>query len=619
MWVPASSVFLGLTAASLLTLRYIRWRGVVPRGDEPSYLVGGYAISHLHTWNLAGAMQTPFAYSVNGSVSQLGEFITRHGVDFATHPIGFSAVLAVPIFFSATLVAANVGLIVILSALGAWIGWEISNLVPTTRRSVALVALLFVTPAYLLASTQFYPDLLSGMMLAVIALRLVRMEVSEVGRWPSTLVTGLLLSAWTWVDTKNILVAILFATAGLLILRRRGATTSLAATLLAPVAVALITVCAFNLYAYGHPLGLDQGLRPFTVSAATKVLALLIDRRHGLIVQCPAVVLGIYCVGSWLRRAPVSLGATFLTSLILLGGNASVVTGMSGASFIGRYEWEVLPVLLAFAGIFLVRLGANRIRAAASLIVVIGAFTAFEIGSVVTNRPTPFSFISNNWDPASYLGWWGRLDPSPILNYLNHEWGNARNVWGVACLVLLIAAALAGLYLLEHRARRGARTLLALLIVAAASAWVVELRSPFLLPFPVTYAASDLGPFPLPVPAGDITVTGPSSRGTIMSGPNYPVIPGRYEVTITYRLADEKRNVAVARATLKVASRTTTLRTAALTSGPEHREALIVTVRQPGALSLNVAWHGSGTLDVSTVEIAKIASCNVVNCQGGIL
>ena len=180
--------------------------------------------------------------------------------------------------------------------------------------------------------------------------------------------------------------------------------------------------------------------------------------------------------------------------------------------FIGRYQWEVLPIPLAFGGFYLLRLWAARPRRAATLAGVGGVLTVAEAALVVSTRPTALSFSANSWDPAIYPGWWGRLDPSPELNYLFREVVQRPQPLGVACVVSLLAAALVTLPRLEARPRVAPRAISAALLVIAALSWAICLRSPFQLPEPIGLCRFGLGAAPVAGPGVGNLGCGPEPR-----------------------------------------------------------------------------------------------------------
>lgn len=618
LWISLFGGFSALFGGSLLALTFVHHRGVTLSGDEPSYVGEAYALGRLHTWNLGSAFSSGGFHRLIGSNSPTEQYVLNHGVQFPYHAFGFSAILAPALALVSSLGAVHLELLTLMSVLVIWLGVEITRLTHVPRTWLLLLVVLFLAPGYLLATTQVYPDLLSGLVLAIAIIRLMRVERNgPSGIW-SSVGTGALLFAFFWLDDKNIVIGILVGTVAALVARRRGATDREVVVLIGLVLLGVVGVAAFNIYAYGRALGPTQVLDPFTSDSLTRMVALVFDRRHGILVQNPATLLGLVGAARWWRRAPWSMTVGIAAVAVALVANASLLGGMNGGSFVGRYEWEALPLALAFAGLLIIELVTLRRRAAAGVIGVLFLLAILESWALVTSRSDALSFIANGWDPATYLGWWGRLDPSPILNYFNGEWGNARNLWGLGALVALaLAAALALARLLGGGMRLTRISVVALL--TALLCWGMALASPFLLPPPIHYAASDLGPFPLPVPSRGITVSGPGHGGTILSGPNLDVLPGLYRVTVAYSLTDPLPHSATFEVQVEgVRGQNMSATHLLLSSSPATtKESVELNVVAPGPLSVNLTWHGSGRLTVRSVTVAKVSTCHIVECQGG--
>jgi hypothetical protein len=295
-----------------------------------------------------------------------------------------------------------------------------------------------------------------------------------------------------------------------------------------------------------------------------------------------------------------------------------LVGGMAGGSFVGRYQWEALPLALAFAALLLLDMSSLRPRAAKVIVSILILLALAQSWALFTSRPNAASFLTNGWDPASYLGWWGRLDPSPLLNNFSGEWSNARNLWGLGVLLLLVLAATLAIAVVLGGRKYLARISLGTLFFAM-FCWVMALTSPFLLPTPVVLAASDLGPLPLPIPATAITVSGPGHQGTVLSGRIMKVLPGRYDVTIDYDMTDSSGHAA--RFEVRQASNSShrsqsiyvfLAPTTAMTS-----KTVAMDVSTSGKISARLSWNGTGHLTIRSVTIAKVATCRVVECQGG--
>jgi len=610
-----------MLGGSLLAWSFVHQRGVTLSGDEPSYVGEAYALGRLHTWDLGKAFASSGLHHLLGASSSLLQEVSSHGIQFPYHPIGYSLVLAPSLAIANSLVAVHLELLVLMSALVIWLGVEVTRVAHASRGWLLLLVALFLAPGYLLATTQVYPDLLSGLVLALAVIRLMAIEHDgPSGIW-SAAVTGTLIFAFVWLDNKNIVIGILLGTVAALMARRRGATSGERIALVGLALLGVAGVVTVNVYAYGHPLGPVQDLAPFSAGALTKSLALVFDRSHGILVQSPATFLGLVGAAQWWRRTPWSVTAGIAAMAVALVANASLVGGMSGGSFVGRYEWEALPLALAFGGLLLIELARSRSRAVAGVVTVLILFAALESWALIISRPTAASFISGAWDPAADLGWWGRLDPSPILNFSSGEWSNARNLWGLGTLMALaLAAALTSARLL-HGKRLLARQSV-VLVLTALLCWGMALASPFLLPAtPLRYAASDLGPLPLPVPSRAITVDGPGHQGTILSGPNVEVLPGRYRVTVIYNLNDSSTHSANFRVFERGASsqRSATASLVRSSSPRATRQSVKLNVTKAGQLSVRLKWRGSGRLTVWSVTIAKVATCHVVECQGGLL
>ena len=234
------------------------------------------------------------------------------------------------------------------------------------------------------------------------------------------------------------------------------------------------------------------------------------------------------------------------------------------------------------------------------------------------SRPDATSFMASAWDPAAEVGWWGRLDPSPILNFFNGEWSNARNLWGLGALIALVLAAALYLVRLAGNLKGHSRFIIALLL-AFILCWAMALGSPFLLPSPQRYAGSDLGPLPLPVPSRALTVDGPGHEGALLSGPHLAVLSGRYRVSVDYTVEgplappSDLRGSGDWRPWTEFYGGPVLLPSAPRTSNRSFE----FNVKGPGHLSVNLTWRGTGLLTVKSVVIAKVATCHVVGCQGG--
>ena len=158
----------------------------------------------------------------------------------------------------------------------------------------------------------------------------------------------------------------------------------------------------------------NRGLAAFNSGALWRVLALGLDRQQGFLIQMPTALLGV--VGLWFavatdghQRADGDRGCR-LRSGDQRDATASVPFG--GASFAGRFQWTVLPMLLAWSAMFFARLQdfPRWLTAVGVTIVVLWVVQGVPMlmgDHVYLNRADPSSLP---WDPALYPGWWPFFD-----------------------------------------------------------------------------------------------------------------------------------------------------------------------------------------------------------------
>ncbi len=153
----------------LLVAWFIRSKGVDLTGDEPSYIIQAQAFLHLNPHILSTIKADLSANRLSGyppgtPVSSVASFTGSHGVISAFEP-GLGLLL-IPFVASGRLfLGAVVGMLVLDTAGLILVHRRTAYLMGLGRRSQALLALLLAAPALLLAITQIYPDLISGVLL----------------------------------------------------------------------------------------------------------------------------------------------------------------------------------------------------------------------------------------------------------------------------------------------------------------------------------------------------------------------------------------------------------------------------------------------------------------------
>jgi len=157
----------------LAMLRTVRGQGVIIIGDEPHYLAEAVSLGRFHTINLAPAYDYALTHHIiypwtgrpgPGLARAIGQGLVVHHQFLPFHAIGMSALLAGPMLIGTD--TAVVALIALMAALTVSLVHLTGE--PSGVRSPGRVAIagLFLAPAFALAATQVYPDLLTGLVMA---------------------------------------------------------------------------------------------------------------------------------------------------------------------------------------------------------------------------------------------------------------------------------------------------------------------------------------------------------------------------------------------------------------------------------------------------------------------
>jgi hypothetical protein len=630
--------FFVLFFASLGTLALVRHQGVGLGGDEPYYLSAALAIGRFHTLNMdpafhyAVAHHSIFAWHVppGGNVDAVASQrppVFRHGILFPDHAIGLSAILAIPM-----LIGTRVTVVVLVAALCALaIGAVRLALGLAEVRSPwgYAIALLFLAPVYLLASTQVYPDLATGLSLALLTLLLAVVETR--GRLtPRQLACGAVLLVFLpWLHQQNAFYAVLLVIATGVLYTRTKLSRSQLLWFTLPTALSLIALAVFDLWAYGDALGSSQPVSLAGVETFTRAAALIVDRRQGLLAGLPLALLGV--AGLWLYRRRTPVFAVTCAALLVATtyGNATQQISFGGGSFVGRFMWPLMPLLIILAGLYLIGLWRVRPRAVLGIGVLVALLFVVQALPIIRDEHLYFNQIA--WDPVRYSGWWGGLDPSPILGYIGrttlsgylsvaanspttvpasvgalHPWGNARNLWGTACATALAALTV---YVLVHLVRRpvalSARWL-GILVGTSLVTLVATWNSSVLLPSPATWAATSFLSDTGTVHGTSRVVTASSAAGAVVLGPYWPLLPGRYRATVNYSVAGrqpERSQIMVIAITRPPAQGLQFLATVPLTAAPSRSTSFTVSKTEPVVVS--VRWNGGQSLRVDSVTLSK--------------
>ncbi len=415
-WVCISGAFVVIVFAEALVYGVMKSKGVSTTGDEPHYLIVAKALSHLNFHPL-GAYKADlrthqiFNWAPNTQPTNLNFQLYNgpHGA-VGTHNLGLSALLAPFVAVG----GAKLGRLAMMSLNTAGFIYffiRSANLARLSSRAKVVFALLLASPAIWLAGTQIYPDLFTGVVMTCTLVDVAAVEMR--GRLDAfgIAISSVALAALPWLHQQNLIPAIFIVIAFAVVAGRARQWRTFVIVALVSVASWLLLV-GYNVYAYGHALGLPQPFPSLHGAGITDILGLLVDRHQGLFVQVPTAALG--CVGLWMGRriAPVAVMATLAAAASLLYLNGTF-TGApyGGASLAGRFEWSSLVPLLAWCPLVISSYGRSRARLW-SLGAVAAVLWALESVPILLGDHVYYNQLAGGapWDPATYPGWWGGFD-----------------------------------------------------------------------------------------------------------------------------------------------------------------------------------------------------------------
>ncbi|MHB8438677.1 MAG: hypothetical protein ACYDD4_05885 [Acidimicrobiales bacterium] len=613
--LAVAGVVVGLAVtAGLGMLHLVRSSGVMVTGDEPSYLVAALAVGRFHSFAVGAAYKSAVAHHlfISWPTPPGGwQVVPSHGHLYAYHPLGLPILLALPVAL-AGLSGANVALVVMTALLVGWIGVLAGRLsaVRVPWRVVGVV--VFFLPAALLAQTQVFPDLLSGLIAAVVVLLLATIEQTRRSTWAQLIAMGLLVGFLPWLHFQNAIVGVLvgLATAVVHVRHRLRIWPFLAGSLIA--AAGFILLAIYNIYVFAQWQGPGNVRLTWGELTRTQALALLVDHQQGLLVQLPIVLLGVAALWVGRRRFPVTGVTTVLVVLSVVVLSAASGNPFGGASFVGRYQWAAFPVLLSFASLYIVEMWRRKRIAAAVVTVGIVAAGLLQFHYIFVRE---HAFYSTSWTvppPPSGPAWWGRIDSVlPNFSQLLPAWHQPRASWAAA-MVLVSAAfvTVLAVRVLDDRPRQ--RPVLAslivpvLLFVGTAVTWVGTLSTPAQTMIPMVDSGAAM-PSQVGTVVGTTRVVNGRHKGYIVFGPYWTVPDGRYRAVVRYDLSDPDPTAAVVQVAISpIPPSTAKGRTLAQVYLPDAQNGTATawfTVGFNGLIEIRVFWSGTGSATIRSVAI----------------
>lgn len=457
-------VWLGIVIVLFLIYRFMNRHGFGLTGDAPHYLVTALALTHfspLVSWAYQHVLvhnefypwpagQTPAQISADQVFSGPHGTVSAHG-------------LGLPL-----LLFPFVGVAGLHGGLFAYFGIEAAGLMYLHRRASGLTglsvraqwvfALALAAPALLIAATQLYPDLISGIVLACALIELAVVERSGELGVRSAVIIAVALVLSPWLHIQNLVGAAVVGLGLVAVVVRRRLGWKAVSVVVAVTAVGWGLLAAYNEYYFAHLMGLPQPSPQLSHAGIVDTIGLVLDRHQGAFIQVPTIVIGL--VGLWFARSriPVAVIATVATLATVLVLNGTYVADPFGGTVLaGRFQWTTLPILLVWMPFALVRIDRYARRMAALAVVIAVAWIAQwtpvlrATHTYVNSAVPPFS----PWDPQLYPGWWPALSKYlPVFN-LQYRTGSA------SILPLLVAVALlvGGYLAIWLMARPSARSL----------------------------------------------------------------------------------------------------------------------------------------------------------------
>ena len=414
-WPTLALAVVAIVIGEIFTWFLLRSQGTVISGDSPHYLIAAETLSHLSVHVLPQyradlVSHYIYAWPAGATLTTMGvhAFSGPHGVIFA-QGIGLPALLA-PFVAVGNVPLALVGFFTVNAIGFVYIHQRASRLAELGRNGQVVFALALACPALWLATTQVYPDLISGIFLACGLLEMALVERTGICRWTSVAVITVALAVPPWFQIKNFSVDVVAIVGLLVLLYLRRIELVPALVVIGVVIVSFALLIVYNQYYFGHLLGLPQPSPNLGTRGFKDTLGLVFDRDQGFLVQCPTILFGL--LGLWYSRRRTQVTNVVLllgaVAILVINGTQPIVTAFGGTALAGRFQWTIMPMLLAWSPFFLKRLEAYRQRLAAAAIVVAVLWIVQGVPILIGDHNyfnatfPPFA----PWDPTLYPGWW---------------------------------------------------------------------------------------------------------------------------------------------------------------------------------------------------------------------
>jgi len=406
-WSVVLAFFSGAVILECLLAWFIKSKEVGHPGDSVYYVVAAQAYLHL-TPSVRGVVHIDLAKHVLFN----GYLIGRALDTSAPFEPGMGLLLAP--FIAAGYLYAGATFGVILASLAGLllIHRRMTALTDLRPRGQLLLALLFAGPAVLLAVTQVYPDMISGVLLAAALVEVAHMEQARKVTWLNAVVIAVSAAFLPWLQIKNLVSAVVILVAFAMASRRQGRPRRVVPVIWAFGLLSWVVLLAYNENHFGHLLGLPEPNPTLSKKGVEFTLGLLFDRHQGLFAQVPFAVLGTLGLRMVRRKLPMAVAATVLSlgSILVLNGTYPHFYG--GDSFAGRFMWTLLPALIAWTAIVITRWERAVRQLRLPFVVVTGAWI-WEAVPILDRQHVYYNFRGTFLHAhilSAWPGWWPVLD-----------------------------------------------------------------------------------------------------------------------------------------------------------------------------------------------------------------
>jgi len=535
-----------VTALEYAVWCFVQGQGITLTGDEPHYLVIAMSLTHLDPHVLWAYQRVSHTHYIDIgpqlTLAATNTFVGPHG-PLSVHDIGLPMLIA-PFFAVDGTGGALLGFDLLLAIGFVVLHQRASRLAGLGTAGRWVFAVTMAGPALWLASTQLYPDLVSGLFLAVAFVEIGLAERDgTLGRFSMTAI-AVGLGFAPWLNLKNGVPVVIGIVAFAVVAARRRLPIKKVVLTGACIGLLLASRALYNTYYIGHLLGLPQAPPDHGSNGIASILALAFDRHQGMFVQLPILVVGLVGAAFAVRKVAVATIGILLSAAMFLVINGTYTTvvpdptapngqtvanALGNLSFAGRYQWSAVPLLLAFIPFALRRLEVTPRRLA--------AFGA-GVGALWLSQSFPM-FLGDHayfnatidpftaWDPTLYPGWWGPLDQLLPTFYGFGKSLSELTTWyqtGAEVLVLLLVAF--AVWALGRGPRVRTRRTAVAIAVLGAVIFVVSLAGPRqTLPF---------GSYRAALPPSGIVTTGGSVPMAIPPVTVRDVGAGIFRVGLSY-------------------------------------------------------------------------------------